>query len=179
MPHTIEPATSGRAKCRACGAVIAKGELRFGERLPNPFADEGEMTLWFHLACGAFKRPEAILEALNAPEAAGTNIERRAWLEDTAKQGVEHRRLPRANGAERASTARAACRSCREKIPKDSWRIRLEFFEDGRFDPSGFIHVACAEAYFGTGNVLERLKQFSPGLGEEDEQSLERSLSKE
>jgi hypothetical protein len=179
MPHTIEPAASGRAKCRACGAAIAKGELRFGERLPNPFAEEGEMTLWFHLACGAFKRPGALLEALRAPDAAGQDIERREWLEHTAEQGVEHRRLPRANGAERASTARAACRSCRERIPKDSWRIRLEFFEDGRFNPSGFIHVACAEAYLGTTEILERLKHFSAELGAEDELSLERSLSKE
>ncbi len=63
MPHVIEPATSGRAKCRGCGERIAKDELRFGERLPNPFA-EGEMTLWFHPLCGAYKRPQPLLEAL-------------------------------------------------------------------------------------------------------------------
>ena len=34
-------------KCRGCGRPIARGELRFGERLPNAFA-EGEMTVWFH-----------------------------------------------------------------------------------------------------------------------------------
>ena len=39
MPHVIEPAASGRAKCRGCGEKIAKGKLRFGERLPNPFGD--------------------------------------------------------------------------------------------------------------------------------------------
>ena len=32
-----------------------RGELRFGERLPNPFA-EGEMTVWFHPLCAAYKR---------------------------------------------------------------------------------------------------------------------------
>ena len=52
MPHVFEPAPTGRAKCRGCGRAIAKGELRFGERLPNPFA-EGEMTLWFHPLCAA------------------------------------------------------------------------------------------------------------------------------
>ena len=56
MPHVIETASSGRAKCRGCGEKIAAGELRFGERLPNPFA-EGETTHWFHLECAAFKRP--------------------------------------------------------------------------------------------------------------------------
>ena len=30
MPHLIEPASSGRAKCRGCGKLIAKGELRLG-----------------------------------------------------------------------------------------------------------------------------------------------------
>ena len=41
MPHVIEPAPTGRAKCRGCGEKIGAGELRFGESLPNPFA-EGE-----------------------------------------------------------------------------------------------------------------------------------------
>lgn len=39
MPHVFEHAPSGRAKCRGCDAVIAKGALRFGERLPNPYGD--------------------------------------------------------------------------------------------------------------------------------------------
>ena len=49
MAHTIEPAASGRTKCRGCGEPIAKGELGFGERLPHPFADDGDMTLRFHI----------------------------------------------------------------------------------------------------------------------------------
>ena len=69
----IERATSSRATCRGCGAKIARDELRFGERLPNPFADEGgEMTHWFHLACAAFTRPEPFLETVaHADQAAG------------------------------------------------------------------------------------------------------------
>ena len=39
MSHLIEPAASGRAKCRGCQRPIQKDELRFGERVPNPFAD--------------------------------------------------------------------------------------------------------------------------------------------
>ena len=61
MPHVLEPASSGRAKCRGCGVAIKKGELRLGERLPNPFA-EGEMTHWYHPVCAAYKRPETFLE---------------------------------------------------------------------------------------------------------------------
>src|SRR5262245_58246039 len=63
MPHVFEPASSGRAKCRGCGNQIEKGTLRFGERIPNPYA-EGETTLWFHPVCAAYKRPEAMLETL-------------------------------------------------------------------------------------------------------------------
>ena len=54
MPHVFEEASSGRSKCRGCGVPIAKGELRFGERLPNPFG-EGEVTHWFHPMCAAWK----------------------------------------------------------------------------------------------------------------------------
>jgi hypothetical protein len=63
VAHVFEPATSGRSKCRGCGRPIAKGELRFGESVPNLFA-EGDTTLWFHPSCAAHKRPQALLEAL-------------------------------------------------------------------------------------------------------------------
>src|SRR5262245_31578888 len=63
--HVIEPASTGRAKCRGCGERIAAGEMRFGESAPNPFG-EGETTQWFHLECAAFKRPDPLLEALQA-----------------------------------------------------------------------------------------------------------------
>jgi hypothetical protein len=98
--HVIETAPTGRAKCRGCGGKVAAAELRFGERLPNPFAD-GEMTRWYHLACEAFKRPEPFLEALAAREEL---LDDREWLESEAKRGVAHRRLPRIDGAERTPT---------------------------------------------------------------------------
>ena len=174
MQHTIEPAASGRARCRGCGAAIAKGALRFGERLPNPFADDKDMTLWFHPECGAYKRPEALLEALGTTEA---QVERRDWLAEQARLGIEHRRLPRVDGADRAPTGRATCRSCKEPIPKARWRIRLVFFEDGRFTPSGFIHAACAKEYLGTAEVLERLVHFGAALAPEDRVELQGALA--
>jgi hypothetical protein len=168
MPHLIEPASSGRAKCRGCGERIAAGELRFGERLPNPFAD-GEMTHWFHLECAAFKRPEPLLETLDARTEPLDDSER---LESEARRGVAHRRLPRINGAERSPSGRAQCRSCREPIPKGAWRIPLVFYEEGRFAPSGFIHVPCSQAYFETTDVIPRLRRFSPDLRDEDLQEI-------
>ena len=164
MAHVIEPASSGRAKCRGCGERIAKGELRLGERLPNPFA-EGEMTHWFHLFCAAYKRPEPLLEAVAA---ATETLDDRERLESEAARSIAHRRLPRINGAERASTGRARCRSCREPIDKDAWRIRLVFYEDGRFNPSGFVHVRCSQDYFETTDVVGRLRHFSQELSDSD-----------
>ena len=130
MAHRFEPASSSRAKCRGCGEGIAAGELRFGESLPNPFGD-GEMTLWFHLDCAAFKRPEPFLETL---EGRSEPLEGHERLVAEAQQGIAHRRLPRIDGAGRAPTGRAQCRSCRAPIDKGAWRIALVFYEEGRFD---------------------------------------------
>jgi len=164
MPHGIEPAASARAKCRGCGKPIAKGELRLGERLPNPFA-EGEMTLWFHLPCAAYKRPEPLLAALEGTE---LEIPERETLEREAHLGLAHRRLPRVDGADRAPTGRARCRSCRAPIDKGTWRIGLTFYEEGRFQPSGFVHARCALAYFETIDLLPRARHFAPALGDDD-----------
>lgn len=163
MAHVIEPATSGRAKCRGCGKRIEKGELRLGERLPNPFA-EGEMTHWYHVVCGAYKRPAPALEALAETSETVEDAER---IAAEVRLGVEHRRLPRVDGAQRAPTGRARCRSCRETIDKQAWRISLVYFEDGRFQPSGFVHARCAPAYFGTTELLPRVRHFSPELDDE------------
>jgi hypothetical protein len=171
MPHTIETATSGRAKCRGCEHKIAKGEPRFGERQANIFGD-GEMTLWFHLRCGAFKRPEPFLEVLAEHE-----VEDGAALEASARFGIEHRRLPRVDSASRAPTGRARCRHCRELIEKDTWRIGLVYFEEFRFAPSGYIHASCASDYLGTVELLDRIGHFSPDLEGDDIEALTRALA--
>jgi Poly(ADP-ribose) polymerase and DNA-Ligase Zn-finger region len=161
MGHVIEPASSGRAKCRGCGRAIAKDELRFGERQPNAFG-EGEMTLWLHLRCAAYKRPEPLLEAL--AEGQGASIDVANDLKAIAEFGVAHRRVPRVDGASRAPTGRARCRSCRALIEKDAWRIGLVYFEGYRFEPSGYIHAGCARDYFETIDILDRVRHFSPAL---------------
>jgi hypothetical protein len=167
--HVIEPASSGRAKCRGCGEKIPKDTLRFGEKLENPFAD-GEMTHWFHLDCAAFKRPQPLLQTLEGRE---ERLENQDALESEAKKGLEHRRLPRVSGAERAPSGRATCRSCRETIPKGSWRIPLVYWEEGRFEPSGFIHARCAGEYFETTDVMARVRRFAPTLQEADLREVE------
>jgi hypothetical protein len=174
MPHVIEPASSGRARCRGCGQPIGKGELRFGEKLPNPFAD-GEMTHWFHLECASFKRPEPFLEALAERTEA---LEGREGLESEARRGLAQRRLPRIDGAQRSPSGRAACRSCRETIAKGAWRIALVFYEEGRFEPSGFIHAGCAQAYFETTDVISRVRRFAPTLDDDDVREIQAELER-
>ena len=163
MAHVIESASSGRAKCRSCDQPIAKGEFRFGERQPNAFGD-GEMTLWFHLPCGAYSRPEPFLEAQGAaPPEARVEVES---LAAAARFGIDHRRVPRLHGAERAASGRAHCRSCRELIAKGDWRLSLVFFEEYRFNPGGYIHAQCSREYFETVELLDRIRHFTPELRE-------------
>ena len=168
MSHVFEIAPSGRAKCRACAQTIERGVLRFGERLPNPFG-EGDMTVWFHPTCAACKRPESLLQALaEAPE----GVPEREQLERIADAGARHPRLARIDGAERAASGQAKCRQCHEPIERGSWRIRLVFWEEGRFSTGGYLHLGCREAYFETGEVLDRVLHFSPGLAETDRAEL-------
>ncbi len=174
MPHAIEPAVTARSKCRGCGERIAAGVLRFGESLPNPFA-EGETTHWFHLDCAAFKRPEPLLETLEARTEPLDGAER---LKSEAKRGMDHRRLPRINGAERDPSGRAQCRSCKVPIPKGTWRITLVFYEEGQFQAAGSIHPKCAQAYFETTDVVPRLRHFSRSLTDQDAKELQAELER-
>lgn len=171
MGHTIEPAASGRAKCRGCGEKIAKGELRLGARLPNPFV-EGELTLWFHLECGAYKRPGPYLEAIRDHD--GEPPEDAPRLAREAELGLEHHRLTRIDRASPAPTGRATCRHCKTLIEKGAWRIGLVYYEEeeGRFSPSGYLHPRCVGDYTGTRDVMARVRRFSPGLDDEAEAAI-------
>lgn len=173
MPHLFEPASSGRSKCRGCGRPIQRGELRFGERLPNPFG-EGEMTLWFHPACAAYKRPEPLLQTLAETSA---NVPDRERLDSAARGSLTHRRLPRIDGAEQAPTGQAKCRSCREPIVRGNWRIRLVFYDEGRFAPGGFVHLDCRKAYFETDDILDQVLHFSPDLSDGERAELRRACA--
>jgi hypothetical protein len=176
VPHLLEPATSARSRCRGCGRPIAKGELRFGERLPNPFApgEELEMTHWFHPLCAAFKRPEPLLETLTG---AARDLAGREELERTARGSLAHRRLVRIDGAEKAPGGQARCRSCRQPIARGTWRIRIVYHEEGRFSPGGFVHLSCRKDYFEGHDVRAAVLHFSTALGEE-RQELVRALER-
>jgi len=171
--HVFEPASSGRSKCRGCGRVIERGALRFGERLPNPFAD-GEMTVWFHPLCAAYKRPEALLQTLDESPA---EVPDREALERAARSSLAHRRLPRIDGAERAPSAQARCRSCREPIARGNWRVRLVFYQEGPFTSGGFVHLDCRKGYFETEDILDHVLHFSTELSEGERAELRRAFA--
>ena len=153
MPSVIERASTGRAKCRACGQAIARGDERFGEALPNAYG-EGDSLFWFHLQCAAHARPEALLPVLAQ---SALSARERQPLEALAQAGVAQGRLCRILRAERASSGRARCRHCRELIDQGVWRLSLQIFEEGRFSPIGTIHATCAVGYFGSEPALARL----------------------
>jgi hypothetical protein len=173
MPHVIEEAPSGRAKCRACQNKIAKGELRFGEKVPNPFG-EGEASHYYHLICAADRRPNEFKETLDSCE---LELDNREALTAASQRGIDHRRLQRAARAERASSGRARCRHCREVIPKGELRIALEYIEDGMLSAGGFIHVGCSQDYFGTTALLSRMVRTSSKLDQNDFEELGRTLT--
>ena len=130
------------------------------------------MTLWFHPLCAAYKRPQAVLEAL-----AGTvEVPDRESLERAALKSSAHRRMPRIDGAERSPSGQARCRNCHESIARDTWRIRIMLYEEGRFFPGGYLHLACRKAYFETEDVLDQVLHFSPALSESDREELIRAF---
>ncbi len=182
--HRIETATTGRSKCRACRELVPKGELRFGECVPNPYGD-GEATYWFHPECAALKRPAVVVESLDSesssadPPAGLVDPARWTPLRAWAQRALTHDRLPRLSGGQRAPSGRARCRSCHTLIEKSGWRVAIDIWEDGRFAPLGYVHARCATAYVGVdelGDLVERVEHFTRGLDPAQAQALRAEL---
>ena len=173
VSHVFTPAPSGRSRCRGCGQPIANATLRFGESLPNPFGG-GEMTLWFHPLCAAYRLPKELSEGL---EETSATIPERAQLIEAAQASSAHPRLARIDGAERSRSGQAACRQCHQPISKGSWRIRLVFYEEGRFAPGGYLHAGCAPVYFETDAIGGPIQHFSPTLSPADREELSAALT--
>jgi hypothetical protein len=134
------------------------------------------MTLWFHPLCAAYKLPQPLLEAL---EQATESVADQESLRGAIQRSVTYPRIPRIDGAEKSPSGQAKCRSCHEPIVRGSWRIRIIFYEEGRFAPGGYVHLGCRNAYFETDEVLEPVLHFSPALNEADRAELIRTFDTE
>lgn len=127
------------------------------------------MTLWFHPLCAAYKRPQPLLEFL---EQTTESVADKENLRRAAHKSVTNPRIPRIDGAEKSRSGQAKCRNCHEPIVRESWRIRIVFYEEGRFAPGGYVHLGCRTAYFESDEVLEPVLQFSPALSETERAEL-------
>jgi hypothetical protein len=171
MPDRIETATSGRARCRACKRPIGKGEERFAEAAPNPVA-EGETQHYYHLACASERRPGSFAK-LVASLSPRSDLEA---LAASAALAITHRRLERLGVLERAKSARANCRHCRELIEKGVWRVAIQPIEEGRMAAWGFVHLRCVANYTGVKPEPERLLRYS-ALSDEERAEVEALLA--
>ena len=131
------------------------------------------MTLWFHPLCAAYKRPQPLLELL---EQTAEGVSDQESLKAAALRSVTHPRIPRIDGAEKSRSGQAKCRHCHEAILRESWRIRIVFYEEGRFAPGGYVHLGCRTAYFETDAVSEPVLRFSPALSETERAELIRAF---
>ena len=171
MPHLIEPASSGRAKCRACKEAIGKGALRLGEEVPNAFGD-GQAIHWYHLECGARRRPEAFLDAWLARQETGPaegespdvapSEAQASHMVAAAEKAKAYPRLSRFVKVHVAPSGRARCQGCRQLVEKGALRFVLERIEDGMVSGGGFVHIGCAREYAGSvDGIEERVRQLS------------------
>lgn len=131
----IERAASNRARCKACGVAIDKGELRFGAVVLDGY----DFTTWYHLACAQAQLPERLAPVLAA-----------AGLSADALPAAPASGLARLMKVERAASGRARCQHCGVAIGAGALRVVVWLDPDPanpEFKRSGFIHLACAPAY--------------------------------
>lgn len=144
-PYVIEPARSGRSKCKACRRVIQKGHTRIGILIVGPF---GPGYLWHHMNCAARRHLEKVEEAyrLQAWED-GVDVppieKLRSVADKAEKDRAERKTAPH---AEKAPTGRSRCKHCGEPIAKGSYRVVLlrgvEFAGQVRSGPIN-VHPGC------------------------------------
>ena len=176
MAHMIEPAKSGRAKCRSCKKAIEKGALRLGEEILDPFGSGGTTHVWHHVECAAEKKPDELKAALATYT---DEIPDRAALEKKIEES--QKRLPPGTFpyAEKAPSGRSKCMSCSEAIAKDALRVAIEREVDtGSFTTkgAGYLHPMCAAEFVSDDELLDKVKANSRALSEKEIEELETAL---
>ena len=163
MAHTIELAKSGRASCRKCKEKIAKDELRFGHEVSNDFSDSSYQ--WYHLKCAAVKLPAQLSEALDKFE---SDVPDRDEIDQLIADNRKKQKPTTFPYAEVASTGRASCIVCDDKIAKGELRVAVEREVDaGGFSrrSAGYMHPACTSEYEDLpDDLMASIRQNSPQL---------------
>ncbi len=144
-PYVIEPARSGRSKCKTCRRKIPKDDLRIGILIVGPF---GPGYLWHHIQCGAKRHLDRLEEAYEMQAwADGVQvppIEKMRVLAEKAEKVKKERKT--APHTEPAPTGRAKCKHCGETIEKGLFRVVLlrgvEFAGQVRSGPIN-VHPGC------------------------------------
>lgn len=177
MAHTIEVAKTGRAGCRACKTPIPKGDLRFGEEVPNAFSASGEMSYqWYHLPCAALKKPTQLKQALAAFTG---EVPNKAELEKTLEESAKKQKPSAFPYAERASTGRSRCQQCEEPIQKGALRVAVEReVETSSFRTAGagYLHPECAKEYTKDDQLISKIRSNTTNLPPQDLEDLSKAI---
>lgn len=166
MPHVIERAKSGRAKCRKCREKIEKDEFRFGHEVAGEF---GDALQWYHLKCAAEKVPvdfEGVLRDF------AEEVPNRSELVAAIEQNRGKQKPTTYPYAELAPSARSSCLVCNEKIGKGEPRVAIEReIDTGGFvrQGAGYLHPQCAmEHEEAPDDLVDQLKNNSISLSADE-----------
>lgn len=180
MAHIVETAKSGRARCRTCGEGILKGDLRFGEEVPNGFSDDGGTTHnWHHLQCAAKKKPSQLRGAL---ESYPGEIPNRQLIDHLIAENEPKQKPTSFPYAERAASARSHCGECHTLIAKGALRVALQRENEGpsmMMPPTPrYYHAACVRTVLPAdlATSLAQIRTNSRGLTQDDLDELARAL---
>lgn len=174
MSH-IEHAKSGRAACRKCKEKIAKDELRFGHEVASDFSDS--TVQWYHIKCAAVKLPIQLADALQEFD---EDIPDRAEIDELIAANRKKQKPTTYPYGEVASTGRASCIVCEEKIEKGALRVAVEREVDaGGFmrRSAGYMHPGCVMEYEDVpDDVIELIRENSPQLEPQELDEIESGI---
>jgi poly [ADP-ribose] polymerase len=176
MGHIIEPAKSGRAKCRSCKKTIEKDSLRLGEEIIDQFGSGGTTHVWHHVECAAEKKPDQLRAAMAEYDG---EIPDRAKLEKKLSESAKKLPPGMFPYAEKAPTGRSKCMACEESIDKDTLRVAIEREVDtGTFKTkgAGYLHPMCAADFTGDKGMFAKVKANSRDLSKDQLAELEAAL---
>ncbi|MDP6442832.1 MAG: PARP-type zinc finger-containing protein [Pirellulaceae bacterium] len=177
MPHLIEPAKSGRAKCRKCREKIERDSLRFGHEVLNAFDDGGMSHQWYHLKCAAEKLPLDLASTLQTFDG---DVPDREELDQVIAANRKKQKPTKTPYAEYAPSGRSSCQVCGEKIDKGELRIAVEREIDaGGFSRAGagYLHPGCRGDYDDLpDDLVEQMRANSTTLEDSELDALEELL---